>query len=364
VAAVPVPAHRPRRSPTGDAELRAFYLLQGEVRERGFEKPTPLPALTALLFHIVLMVTGIWVFAASDPVFIKFAALLVATCGAVGIGTSAHNASHSLVTGNRTFDRALTFLTMTVLSGVSEGFWRYKHIRLHHAGPNNIGIDGDIDLKPFFVLSREDAGRARGWWRAYYRVQHWVFPFAISLNLFNLQREGMLFLARRLRERRGAEDWADCACLACHLALFLGLPLLYWPAVDAIAFFFVREALNGYAMFIVLAPAHFPAEAKLVRGQTAERDLVARQLYTTVNFRTGFWGRLLCLGSEYQIEHHLLPTVNPLKSRQVSPFVEAFCRQNGYPYHCLGWGEAVVKSLGAVRSLKPVYEIKDLRARA
>ena len=99
-----------------------------------------------------------------------------------------------------------------------------------------------------------------------------------------------------------------------------------------------------------------------IKFYAAEEDggLLAGQIYTTVNFRTGFWGRLVCLGAEYQIEHHLLPEANPLKMRRISPIVEAFCRRHHYPYRQLGWAEGVVKSLRIVRHPKPVYRLGDL----
>jgi linoleoyl-CoA desaturase len=122
----------------------------------------------------------------------------------------------------------------------------------------------------------------------------------------------------------------------------------------------LREVLNSYAMFAVAAPAHFPAEAKFVKAESEGRGLLASQIYTTVNFRPGFWGGLVCLGSEYQIEHHLLPTANPYRLARVSQIVEAFCRRYGYPYRTLGWWEAIMKSLHALRSPKPVYTVSDL----
>jgi fatty acid desaturase len=251
---------------------------------------------------------------------------------------------------------------MTVLIGFSANYWWHKHIRLHHAAPNHIGIDSDIDLLPFFALNQDEIRDARGWRRQLFRVQHLIFPFCISLNSVNLQQTGIRYLIGEFRRKkiRPARLWTDVACLCLHALLFLVGPALVWPLRDVVILWLLREALNGYALFAVAAPAHFPAEARFIRATAGEPGFLAGQTYTTVSFRTGFWGRLVCLGAEYQIEHHLLPNANPLKMRRVSEIVEAFCLQHGYPYRRLGWGEAIVKALRVVGDPKPVHHLGDL----
>ena len=69
-----------------------------------------------------------------------------------------------------------------------------------------------------------------------------------------------------------------------------------------------------------------------------------RQAATSVNFRTGFVGRLLCSGLEFQIEHHIFPNLSHVYYPQVRPLVEKLCREKGYPYRTMGWGEAIWKS--------------------
>ena len=140
-----------------------------------------------------------------------------------------------------------------------------------------------------------------------------------------------------------------------HLALFNAVPALIWPLWQVIGFYLLREVLNGYLMFAAAAPAHFPAEAHFIKVDNEALGPLTSQTYTTVNFRTGFWGRLVCLGGEYQIEHHLLPDANPLKMPQVSAIVTVFCRRYGYPYRQLGWREGIAKALRVMSEPKRVY---------
>lgn len=159
----------------------------------------------------------------------------------------------------------------------------------------------------------------------------------------------------RRRGRQHSASWVDIACLGAHVALFIVVPALIWPLWQALGFYVLRDVLNGYTVFASAAPAHFPAEARFVKVDSRARSPLASQIYTTVNFRTGSWGRLVCLGAEYEIEHDLLSQANPLKMRQVSKIVEAFCRRHDFPYRQLGWGEGIVKALQVVAKPKRVY---------
>jgi fatty acid desaturase len=340
-----------------DDEIAALAALRERVRREGFTVPTPSAALVIFGVHLAIMTGGIAAFVYFDSWCARAVAILFSTYGALGVGMTGHNASHIAITGSRKLDRGLTLLAMTVLNGLSETYWRHKHIRLHHAGPNAIGLDTDIDLMPYFALNRDELATARGWRRRFYRIQHWVFPFAVGLNLINLKWTGIRYLVDAARERGGRLQGIgfDALCLTGHVLLFIVVPAFIWPLWQVIGFYLLRETLNGYATFIGAAPAHFPAEAIFVHPGRGQTGAIAGQILTTVNFRTGLCGRLACLGAEYQIEHHLLPEVNPLKMREVSRLVETYCQAWGYPYRSLGWWEGIIKSLRAVRDPKPIH---------
>ena len=161
-------------------EIQAVRQLRARIRAEGLDRPTPVLAGAVYAFHISTMLAGIAAFVASDDIVVKAAALAVSTYGALGVSTSAHCASHNTLTGIRWLDRVLTLLGYSLLLGLSEAYWRHKHVRVHHSEPNNVDIDDDIDLKPFFILAEEDMAAASGWRRSFYRIQHWVLPLALA----------------------------------------------------------------------------------------------------------------------------------------------------------------------------------------
>jgi fatty acid desaturase len=125
----------------------------------------------------------------------------------------------------------------------------------------------------------------------------------------------------------------------------------------------LRLALVGYAIFAAFAPAHMPEEAAIADISQRGADFVLRQTATSLNFRTGPIGRLLCAGVDYQIEHHLFCNHSHIYYPTMSRLVREFCERHGYPYRTLGWWEGIVKSVKAFASPRPlVHDLRDIAA--
>jgi fatty acid desaturase len=122
-----------------------------------------------------------------------------------------------------------------------------------------------------------------------------------------------------------------------------------------VLFYLLRSVGLGYMMFALLAPAHLPAEAVCLDRGLEHPDFLLKQTVATLDFRTGFYGRLLAAGLDHQIEHHLFPRVSHTHYRKIRPLVEAFCRRHGYPYRRPGWARAVWLTLRVFGRPKPVY---------
>lgn len=137
--------------------------------------------------------------------------------------------------------------------------------------------------------------------------------------------------------------------------LWIGIPLLLFPVWAVLSFYLLRNIVLGYTFFFLNAPSHYPAEADCL-ACPEQNDFVYRQTATTLNYRVGWLGRALCSGVEFQIEHHLFPSICHTQLPKVSPFVKEFCEYHGYPYRTLGWGESLLKSLRAFVVPKAVVE--------
>lgn len=349
------------------AALESYKQLARELRAEGFYELTPWRVLGELLLHLVVCLGGLAVGVLAGPWWVKGVGFLVSTLGALGIATNTHTSSHDASGRSRRLNRFLTYLGYPFFFGMSATYWWHKHCVVHHPNPNLIGVDDDADLMPWFAINEDDYAAARGWRKLLFRVQWLVIPFALALNEFNIQLSGWRYLVPILAdpERRRTAHWIDLGVLGLHWSVWVILPMFFFPPLEVLAVYGLRMGLMGYAMFVAFAPAHFPEEAAFAAGtERKTRDFVLRQTVTTVNFRTGPVGRLLCSGVEYQIEHHLFPGISHAHYPALAPRVEAFCRRHGYPYRTLGWGEATWKSLLIFRYPKRVAAELDAERRA
>lgn len=348
VAAVNVP----------DAGGKAYQELARVVRERGWLEKAQGRVLSELGFHLGLHLTGMVLFLTVDNLPLRVAALLLSTYGGLGVATNTHTSSHNAATRSMALNRGLVYFGYTFLFGTSAHYWWNKHCIVHHPAPNVIEVDGDADLKPFFAMNQREIRESRGLARFFYRIQWLVFPLILAVDMFAVQFDGYRHLLPILadRQRRRSAHWLDLGVIGLHLAVWLVVPMLFFPPGHVFGFYALRGALMGYAMFSAFAPAHFPAEAAFIDRSQLAGDYVLRQTATTINFRTGFFGRLVCSGVDYQIEHHLFPGVPHVYYPEMSRVVEEFCHRHGYPYRTLGWGEAIWKSLVVFYRPKPVFD--------
>jgi len=339
--------------------------LRRDFIERGFYRKATRRILLELGVNVTLAIAGAMVVFESHVLWIRICGLLLSTLGSIGVGTNTHTSSHYATSNKRWVNELLTYFGYSFFLGMSTTFWWHKHIVVHHPAPNVVGMDDDMDLAPWFARTRDEVERAKGLLRFYYEHVQWlVLPVALAANDFSIQKSGWVFLIGRLwrRETRKKAHWIDLVCLLMHYALNLVIPMFFFSAESVILFYVMRVVLLGYAMFAVLAPGHMPVEAACLTSGDKNTDAMLLQTATTVNFRTGPIGRLVCSGLEYQIEHHLFPNVSHVYYPAMSVLVRAFCLENGLPYRSYGWHHVLWKCLCSFRTPPRIeHRLESLR---
>jgi linoleoyl-CoA desaturase len=348
--------------------IEAVAELRKEFVRRGWNKKATGRIIFQLLIHIALATLGILIFFTFHNLAARAAGILISGFGCMGVGTNTHTSSHYATSDRRWLNEALTFFGYPLFLGLSATFWWHKHVVLHHPSPNVIGVDSDADLLPWFAMTVDEVRESRGLRRFYYKhLQFWVFPFALAANCFSIQVSGWVHVIRMLGrpKERKPSHYIDLAALVLHYGLWIGIPLLFWPLPAVAAFYILRTTLLGYAMYAILAPGHFPAEAARSTDEARKSsDFFTLQTTATVSFRTGAIGRFLCSGLEYQVEHHLFPNISHVHYAQISLAVQALCRERGLTYRSYSWGTALWKSWEVLRLPPEVVGQDEVRALA
>ena len=131
-------------------------------------------------------------------------------------------------------------------------------------------------------------------------------------------------IGRACRHRRG-----EAALLAVHFAAYLGAVFLVLPPVKAVVFIAVQQGLFGFYLGCSFAPNH---KGMPMLAAADQIDFLRRQVLTSRNVRGGWLTDFALGGLNYQIEHHLFPTMPRPNLRRAQPLVAAFCAERGVPY--------------------------------
>ncbi|MDJ0343412.1 acyl-CoA desaturase [Streptomyces sp. H10-C2] len=257
------------------------------------------------------------------------------------LGFVAHDAGHQQIFRRRPAN-ALVGLTLgNLFIGISYGWWVTKH-NLHHAHPNEIARDPDVAAGAI-VFSTEEARVLRGPARILARWQAWLFFPLLTLEGANLHVQSVGALLRR----RGRSGLMELGLLALHAGGFLAVVLLVLPPVKALAFVAVQQGLFGLYLGCAFAPNH----KGMPMPEDGGTDYLRRQVLTARNIRGGRFTDWVLGGLNYQIEHHLFPSMPRPNLSHVQPLVRDFCVRHGIDYLQCG---AVDSYRQALRHLRAV----------
>jgi len=258
--------------------------------------------------------------------WVLLAAVLLAVAYAQ-VALVAHDLAHRQVLRSARLTDWCGLLAGNLGIGMGYGWWMDKHTR-HHANPNH--EDRDPDVAPdIIVWSTHQARQSRGVARFVGRRQAYLFFPLLLLEGFNLHVAGIRGLARPGLKRRGVER----VMLYLHCAAYLAVPFLMLPPLTAVVFVLVHQGLFGFYLGMTFAPNH-----KGMPTLTAEDELdyLRRQVLTSRNVAGGPWLDVVYGGLNYQIEHHLFPSMPSVNLRRAQPIVEAYCAEIGVPYLATG----------------------------
>jgi fatty acid desaturase len=236
----------------------------------------------------------------------------------------AHDAGHRQIFHHRRVNDLIGFLASNLLLGFSYGWWIGKHNR-HHASPNNVERDPDVQLGAVAFTSDQAVSR-RGLVRVLARYQAFLFFPMLLLEAVELHVASVQALLRGQLKHPVRE----AVLLVAHVAAYLAVVLIVLTPVQALVFIVVHQALLGLYLGSSFAPNH---KGMPVLTAEQERDYLRRQVLTSRGVRGGWLTDFALGGLNYQIEHHLFPSMPRPSLRRAKPLIRSFCQEHGIDYH-------------------------------
>jgi fatty acid desaturase len=241
-------------------------------------------------------------------------------------GFLAHELSHKQVFNSPKLNKWFALFTANLLVGLSIGWWDKKKHNLHHANPNTEDKDPDIKI-PIFAFTKEDYDSKTGVEKMLTKYQGYLFPFLLLFTGFDLLKNSVQTLLTPSFK-------ADHRFLELFLiifrtvapAVFLFMLLSPWVAGG---FILIQMGVFGLFMGGAFAPNH-KGMPIIPRGQKV--DYFNRQVLTSRDIKPNWLIDNLMGGLNYQVEHHLFPSMARPNLRKAQKIVKEFCATHNVPY--------------------------------
>lgn len=303
---------------------RSFTALAMTVREMGLMNRSYLfYSVYAAVLVLALggVITGVILLGDSWLQLLMAGALGVVFTQVAFLG---HEASHRTILASGPGNDRLGRILSTVVVGISHQWWMHKHSR-HHANPNQLGKDPDIE-RDTISFTETDAARAKGLLRFVTQRQGWLFFPLLTLEGINLHR---LSIASLITSGTRKQRWIELPGIALHFGLYLVPLFLYLPLGMAFAFIGVQMAVFGVYMGASFAPNH---KGMAIIPEGVKMDFLSKQVLTSRNIRGGWTMSILMGGLNYQIEHHLFPSMARPHLAKAREVVREHCATLDMPY--------------------------------
>ncbi len=269
----------------------------------------------------------------------------VVICAAVALalfwqqcGWLAHDFLHHQVFKNRGWNNIAGLVVGNLYQGFSVNWWKNKHNH-HHAVPNVTeapsGGDPDIATMPILFWSEkliegEDLDQFPKWMLRNQAVMYWPILCMARISWL-IQSVQYQFAQRNPHVTSTTMYVAELFFIAVHHILYLILVAQIPSWSRAILFTAISESLGGLFIGVVFTVGHNAMEV-FTEKELRATDFVRLQVRTTRDVDPHWFTDWFCGGLNYQVEHHIWPTVPRHHLPKAAAILKAFCKKHSIQY--------------------------------
>ncbi|XP_028970823.1 fatty acid desaturase 2 [Esox lucius] len=305
--------------------VQDFQALRERVEKEGLLRAKPL-FFSLYLGHILLLealsLGLLWHWGTSWSVTLLCSVILATSQSQAG--WLQHDFGHLSVFKKSSWNHILHKFIIGHIKGASANWWNHRHFQ-HHAKPNVFCKDPDVNMLHLFVLGDSqpvEYGIKKLKYMPYNHQHKYFFLIGPPLLI------PLYFQIEIMRTMVTRRDWVD---LAWSMTFYLRYFCCYYPFFGffgCIVFFTFVRFLESHWFVWVTQMSHLPMDI----DHEKHHDWLTMQLNATCNieqspFNDWFSGHL-----NFQIEHHLFPTMPRHNYQAVAPLVQALCEKHHIPY--------------------------------
>jgi fatty acid desaturase len=316
----------PRATVTRSASqaAREYAELKHLMKQNGLLEKQPLYYLFKMVLLLGLLALGIILLLTIHSLWLQLLNASYLAFVSAQFGLLGHDAGHRQISRTTWKNDIVGLISGNLFLGMSHGWWMEKHNR-HHSHPNQSDLDPDIDL-PLLSVTGEDLSK-KGTISQFIIKHQAIFFFPLlSLVALSLQSQSLRFLLLK----REKYHILEVALMLVHFGAYIGVLFFSLGIWQAGLFMLVHQGLSGLYLGSIFAPNH---KGMPVLDKESDMGFLYRQVVTARNVKahpiTDFWYG----GLNYQIEHHLFPSMPRTSLPKAQRLIKAFCHEHAIPYY-------------------------------
>ena len=331
---------RPSPSTPSPSVTRADGTPRGSVRERQVSDFTALTKIVqqaglmrraygyywSKLIGLTLLGVGLAVaFVVIGDTWWQMVTAVVLALLMTQIAFLGHDAAHRQIFVSGKWNEWVSLIVINLYAGMGHGWWNGKHNK-HHAAPNKLGVDPDIAPGVLAFTAEAVEARKTPFTRWLATKQGYFFFPLLLLEGLNLHIQGVKRVVSPGQVKR---RWVELTFIMVRLISFVAFVFIVLPPGKAAAFIGVQLAVFGLYMGLSFAPNHIGMP---IVPSTVKVDFLSRQVLMSRNVTGARWVDTFMGGLNFQVEHHLFPSMARPNLRKVAPLVREYCDQLGVKY--------------------------------
>lgn len=314
--------------------------IEQHFQEKAVGKTGGSPMLGKAIFMLSLyLVPYVLILTNAFPAWAMLMMAGVMGIGIAGVGMSVmHDANHGSFSSsnwvNQLFSASLYLLGGNVYN------WKVQHNTLHHTYTNIDQLDSDITGKPFLRLcTQQRLYKMHRYQHVYAFILYGLMTFSFLVKDFRQVGEFNRKAKTKVTKPFSTREILILLFSKLMYAVFIGvLPLVLTDITFGqwVVGFLLMNFVAGFVLSVIFQLAHIVEEVHSpIRNDEGniENAWAIHQLESTANF-SGHWMMSWCIGGlNYQIEHHLFPSISHVHYPAIAPIVRATAEQYGLPYY-------------------------------
>lgn len=283
-----------------------------------------------------------------------------------GIGMSVmHDANHGAYSSSSKVNYWLGH-TLNLVGG-SVFNWKLQHNLLHHTYTNIVNMDDDIEDKAVMRFSPHTEVK---WFHKLQFVYAFIF-YGILTLYWALVKDFTQFFKytmngtnKNTRKQNAVTLTKIILSKVIYVIIFFALPVfvLNVPYQNILYGFLIMHFIAGVMLTVIFQLAHAVEDTSHPlpnKEGNIENTWAIHQMNTTANFsRNNKWISWYVGGLNFQVEHHLFPSICHVHYPKISEIVKATAQEYGVPY--LEYA-TITEAVGShVRVLRRFGKLPDL----